>query len=235
MRRRSGYRDRAAFAALGLLDLALTGLFGWISWTVVQEFFLEQWRSGQFQLSGTFRALNIPFEGNTAYLLPLAYLAIAIIWLWLSQKLLRATLQPWSVVSAQRGWWAAKLSLELILIGWVAAYHVLDIDTGPALSIPSGLIQVIAIIGGTVTIWHYLLIKSAGKGVVVRDRGFYRFVAHPMYLGELMISAAVALLAGEVVALILFALVITSLLILIPAEEAELRGHGAHLSPASDR
>lgn len=103
-------------------------------------------------------------------------------------------------------WWIAKLICGLLLIG-----HFVAVATGlyalhSHTIIPALAAQVFVVVGATITLWHYVILKMTAGNLarpsrLVTDRGLFRVIRHPMYAGDLFLYAGLAMLTADPVSL----------------------------------
>jgi protein-S-isoprenylcysteine O-methyltransferase Ste14 len=96
------------------------------------------------------------------------------------------------------GWWITKVACGLLLVG-----HFIAVATGlysphSLAVIPVRIAQTFVIVGAVLTIAHYILLKSvigilSPPAHLVTSRGLFRLVRHPMYLGDLILYAGLAM------------------------------------------
>ena len=97
------------------------------------------------------------------------------------------------------GWWALKLAAGGLLVALLAEHFLVGVL--PAWPRPPlRLAQAVVVIGGLVTIGHYAALRRCNRCVarpaeLVTRGGLFARVRHPMYLGDLLVYAGLALLA----------------------------------------
>lgn len=93
-------------------------------------------------------------------------------------------------------WWRVKVGCGAALI---ANLVVCFLVTGTAEIVPRLLAQTIAVVGGTITVFHHRLLRRArrndGAPKLVTRGGLFPWIRHPMYTGDLLLYAGLALLA----------------------------------------
>ena len=107
------------------------------------------------------------------------------------------------------GWWI-KLGAGLLLVLNLAAAGFGVSPFVPWFEPPLRPGQALAVGGGLVHLWHQWLLRrrrpppAVGAGLVT-DAGLYRWVRHPVYLGDLLLYGGLALLAPNGPGLLLLA------------------------------
>lgn len=115
-------------------------------------------------------------------------------------------------------WWPWKVVLSLAMLVyalwcWIAG------PASPAL-VPAILWDVVIIVlGGVIHLWHYAILKRNSPrvgepGRLVSDQGLFRYIRHPMYLGDTVMVAGAFLAARDVIGLcglVLFVFVVIRL------------------------
>lgn len=94
--------------------------------------------------------------------------------------------------------WACKVVLGLVLV----IRFVQAALEGSAIR-HSGWFQLIVCLGAGIHIWHYFILKAeTGKmhqpEVLVTNRGLYRWIRHPMYLGDLIVVSGFAIALSRI-------------------------------------
>lgn len=94
-------------------------------------------------------------------------------------------------------WWWIKISLALALVGQAVVVVGFGL-TIPVLPVPWIVGQVVVLVGALFCVWHYVILKSASRDLARPDRlvtrgGCYRWVRHPMYLGDFTVIVGFAL------------------------------------------
>jgi protein-S-isoprenylcysteine O-methyltransferase Ste14 len=96
-------------------------------------------------------------------------------------------------------WWALKVAMGTILIVLLAERYLLV--QGPAISAPPRLLgQVLVVVGGAIALGHYALLKRRNHYLsrpceLITEPGLYRYLRHPMYLGDLFVFGGLTMLA----------------------------------------
>ncbi|MGF1453715.1 MAG: methyltransferase family protein [Opitutales bacterium] len=94
-------------------------------------------------------------------------------------------------LAGQPAWWI-KTGVTLVLAVW-AVVHPVPVDLAVFCAVA------VAIAGAAINLWHYRLLKVAGKAeaptTLVTQGGLWPFVRHPMYLGEGLLMLALAVMA----------------------------------------
>lgn len=108
-------------------------------------------------------------------------------------------------------WWIAKVAFGLLLVGHLVAVaaNLYSLPTYPL--VPVIVAQILVVTGALLTLWHYFLLKSSAGDLsrpsrLVNDRGLFTVVRHPMYLGDILLYAGLAMLAADGVAFVLASL-----------------------------
>jgi len=97
-------------------------------------------------------------------------------------------------------WWALKVAMGAVLIALMAERFLLG--ALPAWPGPPTLVgQAFVALGSGLAIGHYLGLKRRHRnlsrpGALTTGFGLYRYLRHPMYLGDLFVFAGLALLAS---------------------------------------
>ncbi|MEM9305416.1 MAG: methyltransferase [Pseudomonadota bacterium] len=213
---------RVLFSLTALAAILVAGLFAWFAWIVVDLALVPAWQAGLFLPTEAFRLLNVEFSGWASVLPVVGYGAFAVLFGALACVQLAAIsgrTEGWQA----RAWWCCKVQLSLLIVSWAVFYQALHPETGPRLPIPPVAAQGLALLGAGVIGTHYLLLRSAtAAGALERERGLFRIVRHPMYLGDLGLYGGLALIAADGVALLLLALFATVQVRLVRAEDRAL-------------
>ncbi len=123
-------------------------------------------------------------------------------------------------------WWYCKVLTMLALVVWT--FVALWRHLAPVwIRLPHDLGQVVVVLGAVSNLLHYRLLKRATPNlaaprVLVRAGGLFRFVRHPMYLGDLLAIVGFMLWAGDVVAIGLAAAATLFLILLTRVEDRAL-------------
>ena len=108
--------------------------------------------------------------------------------------------QRTDAISHTSPWWYVKLLGGAGLIVQVAlAFGDAAIAVG---SLMVWLGQGLALAGGGLTVWHWILLKQASARLdcpedLVTNRGLFRIVRHPMYLGDAWLYLGLALIVSQ--------------------------------------
>lgn len=81
--------------------------------------------------------------------------------------------------------------------------------------------RVLAVSGALINLYHYYVLRS-GSGNFVTRGGLYRWVRHPMYLGELILTAGLAFAVQTVWAYALLAINLIAILRLSFCEDIQM-------------
>lgn len=123
-------------------------------------------------------------------------------------------------------WWWAKVLINLTIIAQAVYLGVVD---GSAWL--DGLLllvgQLLLFVGAAVNLVHFVLLKQAANDikqpdVLLNDMGFFQFVRHPMYLGELMLVLGIVILCPNWLAVILYLGSVLSMTQLCRVEDDEM-------------
>lgn len=125
-------------------------------------------------------------------------------------------------------WWLIKVLCGLALVAWAVATALGWTPPVPRVAVPLLVAQVTVIVGALVHVVHYGILKRRAGPLehpdhLVTDAGLFRFVRHPMYLGDLICYAGLAALAGDAIALSLLAVGTVALVAQARHEDAALR------------
>ena len=106
------------------------------------------------------------------------------------------------------GWWIMKVVCGLLLAGHAIAAFADLYSLHLRLLVPLPVAQAVVVLGAAITIWHFVILKTALPDIsrpktLIVDRGLFAAVRHPMYLGDLILYAGLAMLTGDPVAWIL--------------------------------
>lgn len=109
-------------------------------------------------------------------------------------------------------WWYAKLFLSLLVLGF-AMRGILLGEGGPLPLVG----QAMALLGGTLNLWHYAILRRRARSLarpvaLVTAGGLFRWVRHPMYLGDLMLAAGLGWLSWSPITWILILLYLVSIM-----------------------
>ena len=93
-------------------------------------------------------------------------------------------------------WWSLKVICGLLLVANQAAYFAFGLPA-PIISIPIILSQVLVISGAVIFFTHFIILKRANPllnrpGRLVQNKGLFRWIRHPMYLGEILLDIGLA-------------------------------------------
>lgn len=105
-------------------------------------------------------------------------------------------------------WWIIKVACGLLLVVHFVALTVGLYATRPLLAIPLPVAQLFVVIGATITLSHYVILKRSTWKIaqperLVVDGGLFSMIRHPMYLGDLIMYAGLAMLTGDLAAVVL--------------------------------
>ena len=93
-------------------------------------------------------------------------------------------------------WWSLKVICGLLLVANQAAYFAFGLPA-PIFSIPIALSQVLVISGAVIFFTHFTILKRANPllnrpGRLVQNKGLFRWIRHPMYMGEMLLDLGLA-------------------------------------------
>ena len=114
------------------------------------------------------------------------------------------------------GWWIAKVACGLALVGHLVAMAA-DLYSLPTFPMfPVLVAQLVVLAGAATTLWHFRLLKSTAGNLarperLVSDRGLFKVIRHPMYLGDIVLYAGLAMLASDAVGAVLAAIGIVAI------------------------
>jgi protein-S-isoprenylcysteine O-methyltransferase Ste14 len=105
-------------------------------------------------------------------------------------------------------WWLIKVACGLLLAGHFIAFTLGLYATRPLIVIPLPVAQVFVVLGAAITLSHYVILKRATRLLarparLVVDGGLFSLVRHPMYFGDLIMYAGLAMLTGDLAAVVL--------------------------------
>ena len=86
-----------------------------------------------------------------------------------------------------------------------------------------------AIIGGTLNLYHYYLLKKNSSNVstpntLIQKAGLYRYIRHPMYLGDFLILASLSLISIHIYSIALFIVGCIAIVVLTHFEDKYMEG-----------
>lgn len=106
--------------------------------------------------------------------------------------------------------WTIKNICGFALVAYAVAAVALRLEITPILAVPLRAAQALALAGGAITVWHYLLLREHARRVndpvaLVSSGGLYGLVRHPMYLGDLLLFTGLALFTADLTAMVFLA------------------------------
>lgn len=122
--------------------------------------------------------------------------------------------------------WCLKVILGLALMAQTLLAVTAPAQVPALFRIPYPLFLALVLAGGGTALGHYAWLKRA-DGALVTGAGLYRFVRHPMYLGDALLYAGFALYPATVPGLFAYGAALIALVRLGGAEDASLAArHG---------
>lgn len=123
--------------------------------------------------------------------------------------------------------WVSKIVWQCVLIVYVAFASALGWSPEPLVSVAPELMWLAVPALVTMNIWHYLILRSATRHLerpdsLVTTRGLFRFVRHPMYLGDICVLSIFALTWCNWLSLGLLVLAVMNIVLLARMEDAQL-------------
>lgn len=123
--------------------------------------------------------------------------------------------------------WCTKVVIGFVLIG-----HLIWLAVHPAalpvlFSVPYPLFLGLVLAGGGIAIWHHLIMKqarrqAAGKPVLVCSGGWFYYIRHPIYLGDIGLYLGLAIYPATGLSLGLLVVALWALCRQAAREDAEL-------------
>ena len=123
-------------------------------------------------------------------------------------------------------WWNIKVLCGLLLIAALFVRYLTDWFT-PLFVVPNSVPLALVLLGGSVFLYHYYLIKRRNQLLdqadhLVTNGGLFPYVRHPMYLGDIFMFTGFTLLAPFVATLCVLVLAIYALVRQAVAEDRYL-------------
>lgn len=125
-------------------------------------------------------------------------------------------------------WWIAKVAFGLLLVGHLVAVaaNLYALPTYPL--VPVIAARILVVVGALLSLWHYLLLRSAAGDLsqpsrLVHDRGLFKVIRHPMYLGDTLLYTGLAMLAADGVGFVLASLGIAGIVGQAVVEDRAMR------------
>ena len=99
-------------------------------------------------------------------------------------------------------WWIMKVACGLLLALYLATSVLALVATHRQPLVPVLTAQILAVLGASISLWHYWLLKAASRRLdrperLVVEGGLFTSIRHPMYLGDLMLFSGLALLTAD--------------------------------------
>ena len=122
----------------------------------------------------------------------------------------------------------AKIATQLVLILYVLAAAALDWQPRPLFAIPVLVVMFTVPIATVSNLFHYALLSRATHpkpdeaGRLQTESGLFRYVRHPMYLGDLVMVSSFVLIWCTPFSLALLVLFMPLLLLLARSEDDQL-------------
>jgi protein-S-isoprenylcysteine O-methyltransferase Ste14 len=133
-------------------------------------------------------------------------------------------------------WWRVKVACgSLLILGVVLKYLVFEYPTFT--HDYTNQARLVAVLGGAVVIYHYLLIKRGylqadPSARIVTSGGLFPLVRHPMYLGDMIMYLGLTLLACNFFSIALLVVAMVALVRQAGEEDAFLsRAYPAEYGP----
>lgn len=126
-------------------------------------------------------------------------------------------------------WWKIKVVCSFLLIAGIFERYLSDL-ADPVFVLPDNLPRCLVIIGGAIFIVHYFMLKKhnpAGLQALVTGKGLYKYIRHPMYLGDLIMYTGFALFFPHWVTAIILGVACYALYRQAGAEDVYLSGRFA--------
>ncbi|GEM_PF-1922053 len=111
--------------------------------------------------------------------------------------------------------WGVKVILGLALIAHFIVVTLVP-SSGPTQELLSYPVFLgLVLVGGTINLGHYILLerhlhREAGAGIIT-DRGLFRWIRHPMYLGDAILYLAFALYPASLVTAVIYPVALVAL------------------------
>ncbi len=105
--------------------------------------------------------------------------------------------------------WTTKVVAGFLLVGHFALMAFVDGVLTVWWQAWYPLFLVLVIAGGAVTIGHY--VAFARRGGLITDAGLFRWIRHPMYLGDVLLYVGFALYPATPVSLVVLAVAVAAL------------------------
>lgn len=129
-------------------------------------------------------------------------------------------------------WWKIKVILGLCLIIYTvidSAYGLLNNFFIFAYGVEYGLI----VVGVFIHLYHYYLLKRKNPRVqepdiLLNSEGLFRWIRHPMYLGDLFFYFGFCLLNPDAVTCMLFSCSVVAIMQQVKVEDVQLQKYFGH-------
>lgn len=107
-------------------------------------------------------------------------------------------------------WWYTKVGIALVLMVHGVMHAVTGWSAMERWSIPAWVGQLTIALGATIVATHYYVLKRSTGDIarperLVTARALYPWIRHPMYLGDFIVIAGLALLCPTPIALVVAA------------------------------
>ncbi len=112
-------------------------------------------------------------------------------------------------------WWYIKVICGLVLIAGIFVRYLVD-SIPPLFAYPDYIGQGLVIIGGTMVLYHYLLLKKNNPSIfkpnkLITDKGLFKYVRHPMYFANIVMYLGFVLLMPHLITIAIFVVAVAAL------------------------
>lgn len=102
-------------------------------------------------------------------------------------------------------WWYLKVSIALGLAVHGVVFAATGWTIGDRWGVPFWVAQSVVAVGAILVTYHYLLLKKSTRNIaepesLITGGGLFRWIRHPMYLGDWIVIAGLALFCPNVFA-----------------------------------